>query len=434
MLQRCSGDQRVCVVSTVPWCLVIFMGPHIKALGLHCNVTIVTNGSAAPLGGEDSLSPLLGGQVRYLSLKIAREVSLFDDLLALMALLRLFRQEKFQIVHSITPKAGLLAMIAGLLAGVPVRIHWFTGQVWATRKGPGRWLLKTLDRLLAACATHLLADSFSQRNFLIREGVVRSTQVTVLGQGSVCGVDTARFQPNPVSCSKIRAGLGIIDTAVVALYLGRLNSDKGIQELASAFLLAAQQHADLHLLLVGPDEGGMQLLVSQTLLTVADRVHFASITNEPEAFMAAANFLILPSHREGFGTSVIEAAACGIPTIGSRIYGLTDAIVDGETGLLVSVGDVVGIADAMIRLAVDQDFRRTLGRQAFMRVKRDFNQEQLTGALLDYYVRCLKLKRGGSGNSDSVVSGSLASPKSPRGGDIQERGDEANTTESRGHV
>lgn len=323
-----------------------------------------------------------------------RDVAVFDDLYTLMVLWRLFRREKFQVVHSITPKAGLLTMIAGLLAGVPVRIHWFTGQVWATRKGPRRWLLKSLDWVLAICATHLLADSFSQRKFLVREGVVRPTQVTVLGQGSVCGVDMARFQSNPVSCSKIRAGLDIADTAVVALYLGRLSTDKGIKDLALAFLLAAQQRVDLHLLLVGPDEEGMRQVVSQALASVLDRVHFVGMTKEPEAFIAAANFLVLPSYREGFSMSVIEAAACGIPTIGSRIYGLVDVIVDEETGLLVSVGDAVGIANAMIRLAVDQDFRHTLGRQALARVKRDFQEKQQTDALLNYYARCLKLKMG----------------------------------------
>jgi glycosyltransferase involved in cell wall biosynthesis len=387
---------RVCLVATVPMPLVVFMGPHIRALGRHYDITIVTNGGAG-FSNTDSLSPLLGERVSYQNLQLAREVSVFADLLALIRLWRLFRREKFQVVHSITPKAGLLTMIAGLLAGVPVRIHWFTGQVWATRKGPGRWLLKTLDRLLAACSTHLLADSPSQSKFLSREGIVRLSQVTVLGKGSVCGVDTARFQPDPVRRSKVRVDLGIADTAVVALYLGRLKSDKGISELASAFLLAAQQHADLHLLLVGPDEEGMQALVMQTLSTVSDRVYFVGFTKEPEAFMAAADFFVLPSHREGFGSSVIEAAACGIPAIGSRIYGLTDAIVDGETGLLVPVGDVVGIADAMIKFAMNRDFRLTLGEQALVRVKQDFKQVVLTDALLDFYATCLKQKVGADG-------------------------------------
>ena len=395
MSEQSLRRQSVCIISTVPWALVRFMGPHIRALGLHYDVTLVTNNSADSLGGADSVLPLLNSQVRLRSLKLVREVSIYQDLRALIALWGMFRREKFQVVHSITPKAGLLVMLAGLLAGVPVRIHWFTGQVWATRKGYRRWLLKFLDSILAICSTHLLADSFSQRNFLTQQGIVRPTQVTVLRQGSVCGVDLDRFRLNPISCSKIRASLGIADTAVVGIYLGRLNADKGIKELASAFLLAAQQQVNLHLLLVGPDEEGVQQMVLQTLASFVDRVHFSGITKEPEDFMAAADFLVLPSYREGFGTSVIEAAACGIPTIGSRICGLLDAIVDGETGVLVSVGDVVGIADAMIRLAVDQDFRRALGRQAFARVKQGFQQNEHTEALLDYYARCLKLKMRG---------------------------------------
>ena len=394
MSWRRPQAQGVCMVSTVPEVLVWFMSPHIRALDQHYDVTMVTNGSKGSLSDVDLLSSLLGEHVRYLGLKIVREVSVLDDLLTLIALWRLFRREKFQIVHSITPKAGLLAMVASLLAGVPVRIHWFTGQVWATRKGAGRWLLKALDWLLAACATHLLADSPTQRKYLIREGVVRPAQVTVLREGSVCGVDTVRFQPNLASYAKTRAGLGIADTAIVALYLGRLTREKGIPELATAFLMAAQQCADLHLILVGPDEGGMRVLAAHTIFTVVDRVHFVGFTAEPEVFMAAASFLVLPSYREGFGTSVIEAAACGIPTIGSQIYGLTDAIVDGETGLLVPVGDVAAIADAMIRLAIDQDFRLTLGRQALARVNRDFRQEVLTDALLGYYASCLKQKAG----------------------------------------
>lgn len=380
---------RVCLVSTVPLPLVSFMGAHIKALGHYYDVTMVTNGSSGSLGGADSLVPLLGRQVSYQNLKIAREVSLFADLITVIMLWRMFRREKFHVVHSITPKAGLLAMIASMFAGVPVRIHWFTGQVWATKTGLKRALLKGLDRLLAACATHLLADSPSQREFLIRECVTGAIQLTVLGMGSVGGVDTVRFQTNPTLGSKIRRDRGISDTAIVALYLGRLKSDKGVPELASAFLLAAQQCANLHLLLVGPDEAGMQSFLTHTFSTVADRVHFVGFTSEPEVYMAAANFFVLPSHREGFGSTVIEAAACGIPCIGSRIYGLSDAIVDGETGLLVSVGDVAGIAGAMVKLAVNHGFRNTLGNQARTRVNQYFKQEMLTGALLNYYRKCL---------------------------------------------
>lgn len=393
MDQQCNQLLRICLVATIPHPLVVFMGPHIRALSQHYHITIATNGSVGALGSADVLAPLLGEHVSYVNIPIAREISPLADLLALFALWRLLRREKIQIIHSNTPKAGLLGMIAGMLAGVSVRIHWFTGQVWATRKGFERWLLKASDRLLATCATHLLADSLSQAEFLVSEGVVQPSQVTVLGEGSVCGVDTDRFQPSPDIRSRIRANYGIADTDCIALYLGRLKLDKGIPELASAFLIAAQQCPDLHLLLVGPDEGGMREVVGQIIRDVSDRVHFVGFTTEPEAFMAAADYFVLPSHREGFGSSVIEAAACGIPTIGSQIYGLTDAIIDGRTGLLIPVGNVSAIADAMIKLTTDKDFRLYLGKQALKRINSDFNQTILINALLSYYTKALCLSR-----------------------------------------
>ena len=389
MSEQPAQMQRICLVATTPLPLVVFMGPHIKALKKNYDITIVTNGDAG-LDSMGSFESLLDERTSYIKLRLVRRVSVFADLLTLIELWRLFRCNKFEIVHSITPKAGLLAMAAGLLAGVPIRIHWLTGQVWVTRNGYRRWVLKNLDRLIVAFSTHLLADSHSQNKFLIQEGVVRPNQVNVFGDGSVCGVDIDRFKPNPISKSKIRNELGIPSTAIMVIYLGRLNPDKGIPELATALLLAMRKCVELHFLLAGPDEGGMQSLVARTLSSVADRVHFIGFTKEPETFMASADFFILPSHREGFGSSVIEAAACGIPSIASQIYGLMDAIVDGKTGLLVPVGDVAGIADAIVKLVTNQDLRLTLGRQALERVRQDFKQERLTDALLDFYIKCLK--------------------------------------------
>ena len=364
--------------------LLVFMRPHIIALSQRYDLTLVANGSPDSAG----LDSLLDERVSFRRAKIARDVSILADLAALLALWKILRRERVHVVHSISPKAGLLAMMAGLLAGVPTRIHWYTGQVWATKKGLWRWILKSLDQVLAACATHLLVDSHSQRLFLVHEGVVRPERVTVLGNGSVCGVDPSRFKPDATRRVEIRNKLRIPDTAVLALYLGRLNPDKGVLELASAFVSAARQCTDLHLLLAGPDEAGMQARIEHACSAVADRVHFLGYTAEPEALMAGADFFVLPSHREGFGASVIEAAACGIPAIGTRIYGLTDAIADGETGLLVPVGDIDAIADAMTTLATDRKLRLALGDQALARVRKDFRQETLTDALLSYYSSC----------------------------------------------
>ena len=378
---------RVCIVATIPMALKVFMAPHIRALGETYDITLVANGRA------EDMNSLLSDNVRFFPVRIERKISPLKDLATLYDLWRLFRREQFDCVHSLMPKSGLLAMLAAKFAGVPLRIHTFTGQVWATRRGPARFLLRSLDQLLTACATHLLADSHSQRNFLLAEGVTRPYKISVLAQGSVCGVDSARFIPNPARREVMRIKHGIPMNATVALYLGRLNRDKGIPELATAFAMASVQCKDLHLLVVGPDEENLQELIISAAGDATQRLHFAGFSPEPEACMAAADFFVLPSHREGFGSAIIEAAACGIPSIGSRIYGLTDAIIDGQTGLLVPVGNADALAGAMVRLTGDTDLRLRLGKQALSRVVRDFQTKLLTDALTGYYERLLNTTR-----------------------------------------
>jgi len=176
----------------------------------------------------------------------------------------------------------------------------------------------------------------------------------------------------------------------VALFLGRLNKDKGIPELAEAFALAARGGADsLHLLLVGPDETGMRELVDGKVGQLSQRVHYVDYTDRPESFMASADFFVMPSHREGFGSTVIEAAACGVPAIATRIYGLTDAVVDGVTGLLVPDHDRASLVAAIIKLTQDQRLRLELGRNALERVRVDFRQDQLVAAVAGFYERIL---------------------------------------------
>ena len=235
------------VVAAVPLSLRVFMRPHIEAMASRYAVTMISSA-----GGEVISEQVLG--TRFFAVDIRREISPLADLCSLFHLFVLFRREKFALVHSLTPKAGLLTMLAAFLSRVPVRIHIFTGQVWVTRKGLGRSLLKALDRLIAMLATHVLADSHSQRRFLIAEGVVCENRIQVLADGSICGVDSGRFRPDSEVRQRIRQELQIPDDALVILFLGRLTRDKGVLDLAQAFAMLAADHRNLYLAIVGPDE------------------------------------------------------------------------------------------------------------------------------------------------------------------------------------
>ena len=370
---------RICIVVAAPLTLKAFMLGHLEALARIVEVTVVAN--FAP---EDASFPW-PAVITRVAIPIARPIAPWADLVALLALFRLFRTRRFDLVHSITPKAGLLAMLAGALAGVPLRLHSFTGQVWVTRAGLMRTLLKSADRLIARLATQVLADSASQRAFLIAQGVVAASKSAVLTKGSFCGVDTARFRPDPAARERVRRRHGIPPDAVVFLYLGRIIRDKGLLDLAHAFAEAGARHPNAHLLLVGPDEGHLRAALTSAAADCAVRLHSAGLTNRPQEYFAAADIFCLPSYREGFGTTIIEAAASGVPAIGSRIYGITDAIVGGETGLLFEAGEVQQLARNMRTLAGDEGLRARMGENARERAVRDFSSTVVTAALLEYY-------------------------------------------------
>lgn len=371
--------KKICIVATVPFALVMFMKPHISMLAEQYNVTLVANST-----GQD-VSSLLGDHVQFIHVNIVRKIYPWRDAVVLFQLNRIFSKERFDVVHTITPKAGLLGMLAALLAGVPNRIHTFTGQVWANKVGMARWGLKILDRLIARCATSLLADSFSQCQFLIEQHVVEKDKIVVLGNGSVCGVDIERFKPNLSVRQQIRSNLSIPDNAIVYLFLGRLNKDKGIQDLAHAFADLASKMPHVHLLVVGPDEGGMDMMLQLILGNFSGQFHRVGFTDKPEDYMACADIFCLPSYREGFGSVIIEAAATGVPAVASNIYGLVDAVKNGETGILHQPKNIEEMELALLTLSNDDGLRKKMSRQAMARVHAFFTTDVVEDAMRKYY-------------------------------------------------
>jgi glycosyltransferase involved in cell wall biosynthesis len=375
--------RKACIVVACEMTIRTFLVRQLKAMQDEYDVTVVVNTANAALLQE------LGIAGRLQVVAIERAIAPLSDLRCLNDLIRLMRRERFDLVHSMTPKAGLLAMVAARVARVPVRLHTFTGQVWATRAGFGRAALKFLDTTIARAATFALADSHSQRSFLVSEGVIPASKVAVLASGSVSGVDAARFRPDAERRHRVRTSLGVPATDIVLLFLGRLTRDKGVLDLARAFATLAERHSDIHLLVVGPDEQRLSPAIREVCGRQQVRLHSCHYTNAPEDFMAASDILCLPSYREGFGTVIIEAAAAGLPTVASRIYGVVDAVVDGSTGLLHEPADVNGIVDQLQRLIDGPELRRSLGAAGQARAARDFSQNTVTSAVLGLYARLL---------------------------------------------
>lgn len=374
---------RICIVVSDFMTVQAFLQDQIRALSEKYEVTVVANSD-----DRDCLRRL-NLNAEFVPVAIPRAIHLWRDVHALLSLYLLFRKRKFALIHSITPKAGLLSMVAGQLAGVPTRIHTFTGQVWATATGWMRYFLKSSDRLTAFCATAVLADSKSQLTFLIDEGVVDLQKRRVLANGSISGVDVSRFHPDAAARQRVRDEISVPEDAVVFLFVGRLKKDKGVLDLARAFEKVTTRRESTYLVFVGPDEDGMESRIRSICSSCGGRLRFIGQTHFPEQYMAAADVLCLPSYREGFGSVIIEAAASGIPAIASRIYGLTDAVQDGVTGCLHQPGNAEELADVMESLAANPSLTEQLGEQARARAKEDFAVQTLTEALLYFYAERL---------------------------------------------
>lgn len=391
MAMGCSKDDalhgvRIARVSTVPYFVVSQLKGQIEYLSqMGAKVVVVT--SPGP-----ELKSITTENVSVVTIEIPRSIRPLLDLVALLRLIRCFRHYRFSIVHSTTPKAGLLCAVAGVSSRVPVRLHTFTGQPWVNLKGPVRQFARGADWLIGRLSTRCYADSESQRDFLVAEGVVPATKIGVIGKGSLAGVDLQRFDPARWSAgdkAALRRELGLHESSRVILFVGRITNDKGMVELLEAFDLLLHQNYDLDLLLVGPldAELGGKTGLDKVVLANLSRVHHIGYTVCPERYMAISEFLCLPSYREGFGTVVIEAAAMGLPTVGTRIYGLIDAVEDGVTGMLVPPMDVGSLAAAMREMLDDRARLARMGQAAQARCIEYFDATKVNALLAAEYTR-----------------------------------------------
>jgi lipopolysaccharide/colanic/teichoic acid biosynthesis glycosyltransferase/glycosyltransferase involved in cell wall biosynthesis len=381
-----EGDRlkrRICVVVASEMTVRAFLVRQLRAMQSDYDLTVVVNTANLALLHELRIDG------RLAAIAIERRVSIRRDLAALWSLYRLLRRGRFDLVHSMTPKAGLLGMAAAWMARVPIRIHTFTGQVWATRLGASRWFLRLCDVLVARMATGTLADSPSQREFLVGEGIASTSAIGVLGKGSVGGVDLATFKPDSSLRTAVRKRLGVQSEEVLLLFVGRLTRDKGVIDLARAFRSVADEQSHVRLVIVGPDEESLRPAISSACAAHVNRVQFFEQTDRPQDFMAAADVLCLPSYREGIGVVIIEAAGCGIPAVASRIYGIVDAVEEGRTGLLHPAGDVAALTSELLRIARDSELRQSLGSAARVRAEREFSVDRMVAAHLSFYSEVL---------------------------------------------
>lgn len=374
--------KKICFITAVHGSAYSFLRDHMSALKKEYQVHYICN--------EPDVTNIKVPNDAYHFVNIQRQVSVVNDLKALWHLYKYFRKEKFDAVHSVTPKAGILTAVASFLARVPNRIHTYTGQVWANKTGMMRFILKSMDKLIALFDNHLLVDGEGQRQFLIKNKVLKETNSCVLGSGSICGVNLERFNPSDALRNEKRNELGISEDKIVFAFMGRLNRDKGLHELLAAFNRLASERDDVYLLIFGSDEENISDTF-QNYSSIRDNINFKYYGRTPEPFnmLQAGDVFVLPTYREGFGSSVIEASALGLPVICSDAYGVMDAMIDNETGLRCKVGDVDSLYNSMLKLSIDNDLRSILGKNGRERVVKEFDGRYVTQCWVEFYHKSL---------------------------------------------
>lgn len=379
-------NKSIAIITSSPMSINFFLRDQINELSKLHKVTIITNLNIK----NENLLYEISPKIEIISVPIKREIKILSDFRALIILIKIFYFKKFNIIHSISPKAGFISMLSGWITRTPIRLHTFTGQVWVTKKGVFRFILKLIDSIIVKLSTKIIVDSFSQKEFLINEGVLKEKNYSlVLGNGSISGVDLKRFYPDKIKRAKIRNKFNIKESDFLVLYLGRLKVDKGILDLIKAFKILKSQKLNSKLIIVGPDEDNIKnKLIKQS--SSLDGINFIPLTKKPEHFMMASDIFVLPSYREGFGSSIIEAAACGIPAVASNIYGLRDAVKNYETGLLFEPKSINQLSKAMLKLALDIKLCDLYGRQALLNAKKLYSQEILTNEIINLYASLLQ--------------------------------------------
>lgn len=301
--------------------------------------------------------------VRTEAVYMERRIALGQDVISLLALIRLIRKEKPWMVHTMTPKAGLLGMLAARICGVPVRMHTFTGLVFPTATGIKKRLLMLTDRITCACATFINPEGEGVKNDLMRFGITHK-ELHIIGNGNVNGVDVSYFnRTDEVLCQaeSIRE-----EGCITFCFVGRIVGDKGINELVESFVEIIKEFPACRLLLVGDFEEKLDpvMPVVRQIIFENEQIVFAGWQDDIRPYLAASDVFVFPSYREGFPNVVLQAGAMGLPCIVTDINGSNEIIHDQVNGLIIPPHDKDALWKAMKIMVTDETIRREMGDRA----------------------------------------------------------------------
>ena len=325
--------------------------------------------------------------VRTIAVPMERHISLWRDVVSLWKLINVFRKERPTMVHSMTPKAGMLCMMAAWLTWVPVRVHTFTGLVFPTATGLKRRILMLTDALTCWCATHVIPEGEGVKNDLLTNGITRKP-MKVLGYGNVRGIDLEKFSRRK-EVMDIVTQKSLKSQNFTFLFVGRIVRDKGINELVGAFRRLSKRYPQARLVLVGNYEDDLDPISqeSRDIITSNEQIEAVGpqYGDELLACYAAADCFVFPSYREGFPNTVLEAGAMGLPCIVTDINGSREIIMNGKNGMVIPPRDEDALYEAMWRMMTDKEARERMAANARPMIASRFEQSFVRQCLYDFY-------------------------------------------------
>lgn len=365
-------------ISTVPTTMESLLNDQLRMVNEHYEVVAVSSP-----GKEMQILREREG-IRTIEVPMERRISPIKDFISLIRMIRVFIKERPYMVHSMTPKAGLISMLAGWLTWVPVRMHTFTGLVFPTATGWKQRLLIWTDRLTCACATHVNPEGEGVKRDLMAYGITKKP-LQIIGNGSICGVDMAYFDRTE---SVMKQAVAYREEGCFTFcFVGRIVRDKGINELVSAFVRLHEKYPLVRLLLVGPFEKKLDPVLPETEKAIQNHpaIRFMGFQSDVRPFLVASDTLVLPSYREGFPNVVLQAGAMGLSSIVTDINGSNEIIIPNENGVIIPSKDEEALYRAMENFLLHPEEVERMAKKARPLIASRYDRKVLWEALIKTY-------------------------------------------------
>jgi len=341
---------------------------------------------------DRDLCEYLPGKVQYIPVDFTRQMSLWSDIKVLWQLVKIFRKNRYSLVQYSTPKAALIGSIAGFLAGIPLRLYLIWGLYFEGQNGIKRYILQMFEKITCLFSTHVLPNSKEMRDYLVENRYSPSDKCHVIHNGSACGIDCDIFKPqdDKTADENLYAHLKIPSSAIILGYFGRLTGDKGINELVAAFSFLSEKHKSLYLLIIGLQEEKDRLRPETVMVMKSNqRIIHLPYQKSLVPYYNIVDIYCLPTYREGFPQTLLEAQAMELPVVATNIRGCREAMRNGCTGILAEPRNVASLVEAIDKIICEPQLREVMGRNGRQWVKENFETNQFIQSAIQNHLQLL---------------------------------------------